>query len=43
VRWAAFCVVPQQRMPEMYAGKLKEVPRYTKKEILTLYQDEYMH
>jgi hypothetical protein len=35
--------LPQQRMPEMYAGNLKEVTRYAKKEILTLYQDEYMH
>jgi len=30
-------------MPEMYARNLKEVTRYAKKEILTLYQDEYMH
>jgi len=30
-------------MLEMYAGKLKEVLRYTKKEMLTLYQDKCMH
>jgi hypothetical protein len=38
VRWAAFYVAPAA-----YAGNLKEVTRYAKKEILTLYQDEYMH
>jgi len=30
-------------MPEMYAGNLKEVTHYAKNEMLTLYQDEYMH